>query len=110
MGSSRFNRLAENERVIREINEEAELLARDQDESRDHLAATEVEFYCACGRADCTATIVMSVLEYETIHEKPHRFIVAHGHVTEPVERVVEHHETYDVVEKRQEFRSDEEP
>lgn len=107
MGSSRFKRLAENERLIREINEEAELLARDQDESRDH-GATEVEFYCACGRADCTATIVMSVLEYQAVHEKPHRFIVAHGHLTEPIERVVEHHVTYDVVEKLPEFRSDE--
>jgi hypothetical protein len=51
---------------------------------------------------------VMSVFEYEAIHEKPDRFIVAPGHVTETVERVVEHHETYDVVEKRQEFRSEE--
>jgi hypothetical protein len=100
MGSSRFNRLAENERVIREINEEAELLALDQNESRDRLGATEVEFYCACGRADCTATIVMSVREYQAVHEKPHRFIIAPGHLTEPIERVVEHHGTYDVVEK----------
>jgi hypothetical protein len=102
---SRFRRLAENERLIREANEEAELVAVDEAGRRAHLELVEVEFACACGRPDCRETIVMSVAEYEAAHEAPHRFVVAPGHETPPVERVVERRAEYDVVEKRPAYR-----
>jgi hypothetical protein len=46
------------------------------------------------------------VEEYEAVHRRPHRFIVVPGHENETVERVVEMHPTYSVVEKRPEFQA----
>ena len=40
----RFDRLADNERRIREVNEEAELIARDDHEREGHRRSQEVEF------------------------------------------------------------------
>ncbi|HZU20707.1 MAG TPA: hypothetical protein VE982_05780 [Gaiellaceae bacterium] len=105
MEGSRFRRLAENERLIRDANEEAELVAVDEAGRKAHLDAVEVEFFCACGRADCEETIVMSVAEYSSVHEMPNRFVVVPGHETPEIERVVERHDTYVVVEKKPEYR-----
>lgn len=103
---SRFQRLAENERLIREANEEAELLALDEAARLGHLEEMEVEFFCACGRAACEETILMTVAEYAAVHHAAHRFVVTPAHETLEVERVVERHETYLVVEKRPEFQA----
>jgi hypothetical protein len=35
------------------------------------------------------------------VHARPHRFVVAPGHVEDAVERVIEHRPGYDIVEKR---------
>src|SRR5579884_1129660 len=82
MEASRLRRVAENERFIREANEEAELVAVDEAGRKAHLDSVEVEFHCACGRPECDDTIVMSVAEYLSVHEAPHRFVVAPGHDT----------------------------
>jgi hypothetical protein len=100
--------LAENERQIREINEDVELLALDAATHRRRVDETEVEFFCACGRADCSSTILLTIAEYAAVHEQAHRFIVVPGHETPQVERVVEEHRSYNVVEKLPEFREPE--
>ncbi len=102
MLGSRLNRLAENERMIREVNAEAALVAQDEVADPDEA---EVEFFCACGRADCDERILLSVAEYESAHRAPHRFIVVPGHETPAVEQVVERHPTHLVVEKRPDHR-----
>jgi hypothetical protein len=107
MPGSRFNRLADNERLLREINEEVELLALDEAEHRRRVDETELEFHCACGRADCHETLLLTVGEYAAVHEAPHRFVVVPGHETPEVERVVEEHPSYYVVEKRPEYQAD---
>jgi hypothetical protein len=103
----RFDRLADNERKIRETNEEAERIARDNQEREGHRRSQEVEFLCACGRADCDETILLSVHEYEDAHTKLHRFVIVPGHETPAVERVVAEHGAYLVVEKRLEFQAE---
>lgn len=90
------------------MNEEAELVALDDDERREHLETTEIEFFCACGRADCDETILLTAAEYAAVHEVPHRFIVAPGHETPEIERIVERHPAYDVVEKRPSYQTPE--
>jgi hypothetical protein len=102
---SRFERIAENERKIREVNEEAELVAADEDLPAGTSEDTEIEFLCACGRETCDETLLLTLAEYAGVHKEPHRFIIAHGHETPGVERVVETHPTYLVVEKAPSYR-----
>ena len=101
----RRERLARNERRIREVNEEAELVARDVLGDFDP-AETEVEFLCACGRARCDEVVLLSIAEYEAAHAEPHRFIVVPGHESLELERVVEEHASYFVVEKLPQFQA----
>ena len=73
----RLKQVAENERLLREANEEIEREARERAVARDEM---EVEFFCACGRADCEETLLLTLAEYEAAHAIPDRFIVARGH------------------------------
>jgi hypothetical protein len=97
----RFKQVAENERLLREANEEIEREAREEQRERaDGRDEMEVEFFCACGRADCEETLLLTLAEYEAAHAAPHRFIVAPGHEHPEIERIVEEHRAYLVVEK----------
>ena len=91
---ARRQRLADNERLVRESNWEEALLAG------EGPADEELEFWCACGRPDCRDRLYLTVGEYRAAHSRPHRFIVAHGHADPDVERVVVHDRQYDIVEK----------
>lgn len=87
--------MAENEARFREINESLEHDVRalcEQDE--------KVDFVCECARPDCRATVPMTCGEYEHVRANPIRFSVAPGHAMADVERVMEHHEGYLVIEK----------
>jgi hypothetical protein len=104
-GWNREQRIARNERLLREHNWEVyrEALepapgASDQD--------TELVLLCACGRESCKADLLVTIAEYRAAHETPHRFIVAPGHVSPEMERVIERHERYWVVEKLPAFRA----
>jgi hypothetical protein len=97
----RFKQLAENERLLREANEEIEREARESGRVRSD--ETEIEFFCACGRPDCDAKLLLTLAEYEAAQAGPRRFIVAPGHVNPALEHVVEEHDAYLVVEKHPE-------
>jgi hypothetical protein len=103
MGTGRrFARVVENERRRREANREIEREAREEPApGAGDLAARELEFFCACGRADCEATLLLTLSEYEAIHAERGRFIVAPGHVDPAVERVVAARRGYLVVDKQ---------
>jgi hypothetical protein len=102
--SPRFRRLAENERLIQQINETAELVALDEAGGEEDGAEAEVEFYCACGRRACYETILLTAAEYEEIHRTSNRFIVVPGHETPEIEVVVERHNSFNVVAKRSDY------
>ena len=97
----RLKQVAENERLLREANEEIEREARERAVARDEM---EVEFFCACGRADCEETLLLTLAEYEAAHAIPDRFIVARGHEHPEIERIVEEHGAYLVVEKHRSY------
>jgi hypothetical protein len=101
----RLKQVAENERLLREANEEIEREAREEQRERavgrDEM---EVEFFCACGRADCEETLLLTLAEYEAAHAIPDRFIVARGHEHPEIERIVEEHDAYLVVEKHRSY------
>ena len=102
----RAQRLAENERLIREANWEVEREALDREEAARVALDEELELSCACGADDCHEHVLLTVRAYRDAHRLPHRFVVAHGHVNERIERVVERHDGYDVVEKLPQYQA----
>ena len=83
---------ARNQALCREVNERIESLAD---------TAGELELLCECADLECTATVTLSVAEYERIRSSPVRFPIAVGHEVPDVEDVVEVADGYEVVEKK---------
>jgi|1185.fasta_scaffold627339_2 hypothetical protein len=83
-------RLAINEATFRKVNEGIEA------GSDDHRMA----FACECGRLGCNRLLELSRPEYDAVREHPRRFFVLAGHELLDIERVIERHDRYLVVEK----------
>lgn len=86
-----------NEAAYRKVNEAIEAGARPTSGER-RLAVR-----CECGSVGCNALLEVSVAEYEAVRASPRRFLLLEGHDSPEVERVVERHERYVVVEKHDE-------
>jgi predicted ThiF/HesA family dinucleotide-utilizing enzyme len=84
-------RVALNEATFRKVNEGMEV---GQD------PAGLLTFICECGRLGCNRLIELTRAEYEAVRANPRRFAVLSGHEIEEVEKVVERHDRYLVVEK----------
>ena len=80
-------RIAENEVTFRQVNEAIE------------PRAGTASYVCECGRLGCSDTIELEHAQYEAVRTSFDRFVIRPGHQTE-VDRVVEDHEGYLVVEK----------
>ena len=86
-------RRALNENVFREVNERLELLG-------EEFGDDAVEFLCECADPDCSAALSIPVSAYESVRDHARRFVIVPGHQRVDVERVVEEHPAYLVVEK----------
>jgi hypothetical protein len=64
-------------------------------------AAQDAVFVCECGNLGCTDTVELTIAEYEMVRSSFDRFLVIPGHEIESVEDVVERHDGYLVVVKR---------
>jgi hypothetical protein len=84
-------RVAMNEATFRKVNEGMEV---GQDPSG------LLTFICECGRMGCNRLIELTRAEYEGVRANPRRFAILAGHEIEDVEKVVERHDRYLVVEK----------
>jgi hypothetical protein len=82
---------ARNQALCREVNERIESVTD---------TAGDLELLCECADLQCTATIHLSVAEYERIRSSSVRFPIALGHVVPEVENVVEETERYAIVQK----------
>jgi hypothetical protein len=87
-------RRALNENVFREMNERLERLG-------EEFGEDAVEFVCECADPACSAALLVPMGVYEAVRDRPRRFLVVPGHECEGVERVVEEHADYLVIEKR---------
>jgi len=97
LGTDYGERTGENEALFRELNE------RLRDRKRDHSAwALPSLWICECAEETCTERIEMSPLEYEKLRSVPTHFAVVPNeqHIALEVERIVEKHDGYWVVEK----------
>jgi hypothetical protein len=92
----RERRLASNEALFREINEEIETVAHMLGDD-EHV----YEFLCECADVNCDLRLPISLNDYEHIRTSPVWFAIAPGHALPEIEEVVERHAGYDVVEKR---------
>ncbi len=90
----RLDRVAKNEAVFRAVNREIERV------SEELGSIGELEVLCECGRDGCDALLSLSVSDYERAHFQDDRFVLAPGHETPEIERVVERREGYVIVDK----------
>ena len=90
----RSARLAKNETIFRAGNESIDKAAGGRVEKAPYL--------CECGEKSCLARVELTPAEYEAVRAHPARFLVYpdDAHVVVAVERVVERHDGYWVVEK----------
>jgi hypothetical protein len=103
----RLSRLAKNETVFREVNERITEITVElapgsaQPDLVDGLV-------CECSDPLCLERVgPLTIAEYENVRRDARRFIIAVGHQAPDVERVIEEHEQYAIVEKDEGVPSD---
>jgi hypothetical protein len=95
---AREERLARNEMLFRDINEQVEFVEKPV----PPLTAPSVyEFFCECSNVDCTLRIRLALTTYEQVRSDSSQFVVAPGHELPEIEEVVARTGEYQVVRKR---------
>jgi hypothetical protein len=90
MAGESEERLGFNEATFRKVNE---AIRRDSGDAR-------VAFVCECGRLGCNQLIELSRAQYQAVRAHPRRYFLLATHELLEVERVVERHADYLVIEK----------
>lgn len=93
MDELRKERLAINEALFRNVNEGMRA-GRPQ-------PAGALTVRCECGALGCNRMFAIDAALYEAVRAHPRRFVLLRGHDVPAVERIVERHEGFDVVEKQ---------
>jgi len=90
-----------NELLFRTVNERMKEIDDRLDMGAIGASAVErEEFFCECGQVDCMARFEMTRAQYEAVRAHSERFIVLPAHVLPDIERVVDKHDSFVVVEK----------
>jgi hypothetical protein len=97
--NARLERRARNETLFREVNEHVQELATRLSDFGDD-ASLLTGFVCECSRNDCTQLLHVSYAQYEAVRDNPKRFLILPDHEDAEVDRVVERHGGFLVVEK----------
>jgi hypothetical protein len=94
VATARAARMTQNEALYRDVNEQINAL--------NSLGAQLDSFgvVCECGLGTCADVINVQRSLYETVRAQSDRFIVASGHVLPEIEKVVEQHRGFAVVDK----------
>jgi hypothetical protein len=95
MSDERALRLAQNEGIMRQVNERIGEIAEGLG-GGDH----RYDFLCECSQLDCVARISLTLAEYGHVREEGDRFAVLPGHEAPDVESVTERFDEYWIVEK----------
>jgi hypothetical protein len=95
--TERERRIAENEALFRDLNEEVGVVAHSFSSGGEERT---FDFLCECGDATCATPVPLTLAAYEELRGSPIRFFVVPGHQSDDVEVVVAAHEHYVVVEK----------
>ena len=95
MSSLWEQRAARNEALFREVNENIARL----EELHGSTGGYPV-FVCECANAECTDHFAVEREVYARVREQPRQFFVLPGHQDAELEKVVETHRNYLIVEK----------
>jgi hypothetical protein len=95
----RLQRVGENEALFRSVNDEVRALDEGLGAGAKRKTMTIV---CECGRADCVEHVELRTSEYEAVRDEGTQFAIKPGHETPDAEEVVERHDGYWVVRKRE--------
>jgi hypothetical protein len=93
------SRAARNETVFRAINERIEAGAA------MHGIESSERLHCECDRSSCFEKLEMRPAAYREVLERRYCFVTAPGHADPRIERIIEEHNGYCVVEKIGEAR-----
>lgn len=111
VGKSSERRLAENEVVFRQLNEQVQKgieqtnqLATEHKQPeykiKDGPDAPPLQFYCECSDENCSKRIKINLHEYRQIHKVRNHFMLVPGHEVLAVERLIREAPKFNVVEK----------
>jgi hypothetical protein len=93
----RTERIGRNEDLFRKVNDQIEGV----NEAFGTFTGT-MSILCECGKLECIEQIDLTLDEYRRLRTDPRRFAVKPGHELPDVERVVERHDGWFVVEKEE--------
>jgi hypothetical protein len=90
---------ARNEEVFRDVNQRI-------DAGAERLqVSTPLPFHCECSSASCTERVLVTPEDYKRVVDERFHFMVIPGHENHEIERVVDEHAEFLVVEKVGEAR-----
>jgi hypothetical protein len=89
----REERIIENEKLFREVNERVAQL-------QGSFSGPDPEWVCECGDETCFEKVTVSIEEYEQVRQRGDWFVILPGHEKLDVERVVRENRAFLVVEK----------
>jgi hypothetical protein len=94
-------RAAKNQSLLREVNERIEQLAEGKPSIFEDLQRSRtIDIACECMDETCTASVTMTIVEYERIRADSNQFFVLPGHNVPAVEEIVDEDHRYVVVSK----------
>ena len=82
--------------MYRTVNREIEYAAQQLGDG----PSDQLQLICECGQPDCTATLTLTIADYDNVHRQRDRFAVAPGHVNPALEHVVKETDDFVVVDK----------
>ena len=95
MSSLWEQRAARNEALFREVNENIARL-----EDRHGTTDAQAVYVCECASASCTEQLAIDPATYRRVRLESRLFFVRPGHEDPELERIVERHDDYLIVEK----------
>jgi transcription initiation factor TFIID subunit TAF12 len=84
---------AQTEAVFRDVNERIA-------ESAERFESETTEFVCECADPSCADRVEATLEQYESVRDEPTTFLLVPGHEDTQIERVVEKHRRFNIVEK----------
>lgn len=97
MSDEQARRVGLNEALFRQVNEQIRGLTRSF--GADDGTMTVI---CECAMPDCTDQLVVGVEDYERVRSDARCYMIAAGHEIPELEEVLEEHDGWGVVRKRE--------
>jgi hypothetical protein len=89
MDAAMMQHVAQTQATLRRLNEN---IKRERGQG-------DIAFRCECGQLGCNRHVSLDRAQYEAVRADPRRFAVVPGHVVTRLEREIERHAGYAVVE-----------